>query len=64
MTATVTRRETDEPLPIEVLAAMPYSMREKHVARMVYLGRLTVERAGQLLTEASRLRAAWPLSPD
>jgi len=63
VTASVTRQEKDEPLPIEVLAAMPYSMREKHVARMVYLGRLTVERAAQLLTEASRLRAAWPLSP-
>ena len=64
MTDALTRQEKDEPLPIEVLAALPYSMREKHLARMVYLGRLTVERAAQLLTEASRLRAAWPLSTD
>jgi len=54
----------DAPLPVEVLAAMPYSMREKHVARMVYLGRLSLEQAARLLNEASRLRAAWPLGKD
>ena len=57
-------QEKDEPLPIEVLAAMPYSMREKHLARQVYLRHLTLEQAAQLLNEASRLRAAWPLGKD
>ncbi len=58
------RSTEDVPLPLEVLSAMPYSMRERHVARMVYLGRLTLEQAAQLLTEASRLRVAWPLGKD
>src|SRR2546430_13966934 len=64
MTNGVRPQDKDEPLPIEVLSAMPYSMREKHVARQVYLRHLTLEQAAQLLSEASRLRAAWPLGKD
>ena len=64
MTNSPTRQEKDAPLPIETLAAMPYGMRESHLARQVYLGHLTLEQAAQLLNEAGRLRAAWPLATD
>ena len=60
----MTDRKEDAPLPIEVLSAMPYGMRESHLARQVYLGHLTLEQAAQLLNEAGRLRAAWPLGSD